>query len=193
MTICRHSTLRFEIAIMALTSDKKPYFGLTGRALTFWITFACSVDMLMFGYDQAVFSGVIVTQDFLEIHGMVGKTQLISTLAAIYDIGCFFGAIIAFSIGERLGRTKSIKIGTTIMSIGAILMTASFSLPQIFVGRIILGFVASIIPSKHFLEVFLTGFHTTGSATESTRRLLPYGKPRPPLPTCAASWSCSRC
>lgn len=109
---------------------KKPYLGLTGKWLTVWITFACSVDMLMFGYDQAVFSGVIVSQDFLELHDLVGpeKTSLLSTITAIYDIGCFVGAIIAFTIGERLGRKKSIIAGTTIMSVGAVLMTASFSL-----------------------------------------------------------------
>lgn len=127
--------------MMAFTTYEKPYFGLTGGWLTFWITFACSVDMLMFGYDQAVFSGVIVTENFLVLHDLVGpsKTQVLSTVTAIYDVGCFLGAIAAFTIGERLGRKKSIIIGTSIMSVGAILMTTSFSLAQMFVGRIILG------------------------------------------------------
>lgn len=111
----------------------------------------------MFGYDQAgkrllpsseayanthkVFSGVIVTDDFLELHDLVGpeKTRMLSTITAIYDIGCFVGAILAFTIGESLGRTKSILIGTAIMSIGAILMSSSYSLAQMFVGRIVLG------------------------------------------------------
>jgi hypothetical protein len=34
----------------------KPYFGLTGGWLTFWLTVACATDMTLFGYDQAVFS-----------------------------------------------------------------------------------------------------------------------------------------
>ena len=62
-----------------------------------------------------------------------------STVAAIYDVGCFIGAIIAFTVGERLGRKKTIILGTAIMSIGVILKTSSFSLPQMFVGRVILG------------------------------------------------------
>ncbi|KAG7055929.1 sugar transporter [Colletotrichum scovillei] len=126
---------------MATAVAKPPYFGLKGKWLTYWITFACSVDMLMFGYDQAVFSGVIVTDDFLELHDLVGpeKTRMLSTITAIYDIGCFVGAILAFTIGESLGRTKSILIGTAIMSIGAILMASSYSLAQMFVGRIVLG------------------------------------------------------
>ena len=135
--------------MLSQTEEKPPYFGLTGKKLMFWITFACSVDMLMFGYDQAVFSGVIVTDDFLVLHDLVGpeKTTVLSTVTAIYDVGCFFGAIIAFTAGERFGRKKMIIIGTTIMAIGAILMTASFSLPQMFVGRIVLGLV-SLSPSS---------------------------------------------
>lgn len=128
---------------MTSVTGKKPYFGMTGKWLTFWITFACSVDMLMFGYDQAVFSGVIVTDDFLVLHDLKGpsRTTVLSTITAIYDIGCFFGAIIAFTVGERLGRKKAILVGTTIMAIGAVFKTASFSLPQMFVGRIVLGYV----------------------------------------------------
>jgi sugar porter (SP) family MFS transporter len=93
----------------------------------------------MFGYDQAVFSGVIVSNDFLDKLHLRGKTTMISTISAIYDIGCFIGSLVAFTIGERIGRKKSIYIGTTIMSIGVILMSSSYSLAQLFVGRIILG------------------------------------------------------
>lgn len=85
--------------------------------------------------------GVIVTQDFLEVHNLVGptKTSLLGTVTAIYDIGCFLGAIAAFSIGERLGRKKSIMLGTTVMAIGAILQIASYGVPQMIVGRIVAG------------------------------------------------------
>lgn len=33
----------------------KPYFGLRGGWLTFWVTVACATDMMLFGYDQGVF------------------------------------------------------------------------------------------------------------------------------------------
>lgn len=124
---------------------------------------ACATDMMLFGYDQGVFSmspfpfhiytnppgyqwpissgGVVVTPDFLEVHDLVGptKTKVLSTVAAIYDIGCFFGAILAFTVGERLGRKKSILLGSVIMAVGTILQASSYSLPQMFIGRIVLG------------------------------------------------------
>ncbi|KAF2090859.1 general substrate transporter [Saccharata proteae CBS 121410] len=117
----------------------RPYFGLTGGKLTFWVTVACATDMTLFGYDQGVFGGVVVTQDFLDTLGLNGKTTLTSTVTAIYDVGCFFGAIAAFMIGEPLGRKNSILLGTTIMSVGAILQISAFSVAQMIVARIIAG------------------------------------------------------
>ncbi|KAJ4057359.1 hypothetical protein NW761_003036 [Fusarium oxysporum] len=97
--------------------------------------------MTLFGYDQGVFSGVVVTQDFLKLHNLVGptKTNVLATVTAIYDIGCFVGAVIAFTIGERLGRKKAIIVGTVIMSIGTVIKVTSYSLPQMIVGRVVLG------------------------------------------------------
>ncbi|KIW47827.1 uncharacterized protein PV06_00487 [Exophiala oligosperma] len=120
---------------------KQPYFGLKGGWLTFWISVACATDMTLFGYDQGVFGGVIVTPDFLKVHNLGGdsKTSLLGTVVAIYDVGCFFGAVTAVWLGEKLGRRKSVLVGTTIMSIGAILQIASFSTAQMIVGRIVAG------------------------------------------------------
>lgn len=97
--------------------------------------------MTLFGYDQGVFGGVIVTQDFLDTLGLAGPshTGTVGTVTALYDVGCFFGAVAAFSIGERLGRKKSILVGTTVMSIGAILQISAYSTGQMIVGRIVAG------------------------------------------------------
>ncbi|CAI6101011.1 unnamed protein product [Clonostachys chloroleuca] len=126
-------------------STKKPYFGFTGGWLTFWLTVACATDMMLFGYDQGVFSGVVVTQDFLVTHDLVGpsKTNTLATVTAIYDIGCFIGAIVAFTVGERLGRKKAVLAGTAIMAVGTVIKASSYSLPQMIAGRIILGLMPS--------------------------------------------------
>ncbi|KAI9861131.1 MAG: hypothetical protein M1824_002629 [Vezdaea acicularis] len=116
-----------------------PYFGLTGGWLTFWISVACSTDMTLFGYDQGVFGGVIVTDDFLQTLGLTNNASLIGTVTALYDVGCFFGAVAAFTLGERLGRKKTIILGTTVMAVGAILQISAYSVAQMITGRIIAG------------------------------------------------------
>lgn len=116
--------------------------------------------MSLFGYDQGVFSkqktlaayqripltvvgGVVISQDYLKTHNLEGddKTNLSAIVTSIYAIGCTVGAIVAFSIGEGMGRKKTIMTGTVIMTIGAILQASSFSVAQMMIARIISGYV----------------------------------------------------
>lgn len=84
---------------------------------------------------------MIVTKDFLDIHHLGGDehTSLLGTVTAIYDIGCFFGAVIAAWLGEKIGRRKTVLVGTSVMTVGAILQISSYSTAQMIVGRIIAG------------------------------------------------------
>jgi len=51
----------------------------------------------------------------------------------------FIGAMSAFVFGENLGRKRTFMIGVIVMSIGAILQTAAFSVAQMIVARLITG------------------------------------------------------
>ncbi|KAJ9151858.1 general substrate transporter [Pleurostoma richardsiae] len=106
---------------MTILTGKKPYFGLRGGWLVFWVTVACASDMTLFGYDQAVFSGVVVTQDFLVLHDLVGpgKTKVLSTVTAIYNVGCFIGAIIAFTIVQMFVGRIVLGVGNGINTTAA--------------------------------------------------------------------------
>ncbi|KIA75576.1 hypothetical protein HK57_00679 [Aspergillus ustus] len=95
--------------------------------------------MILFGYDQGVFGGVVVTQDFLDTLNLHNDPKLLGTVTAIYDVGCLFGAIAAMIWAERWGRKASVIYGTTIMSAGAILQITAYGVPQMIVGRIIAG------------------------------------------------------
>lgn len=48
------------------------------------------------------------------------------TVVSVYEVGCFFGALLAFFIGEKLGRRRMMILGGVIMIIGTIITTASF-------------------------------------------------------------------
>ncbi|CAF9934910.1 MAG: hypothetical protein HETSPECPRED_009404 [Heterodermia speciosa] len=120
---------------MTLFGYDQGVFGTLGTAET--ISFLTGYWMA----DRGVLGGVIVTPDFLDTLKLNGpeNTSLVGTVTALYDVGCFFGAVAAFSLGERLGRKKSILVGTTVMSIGAILQIAAYSTGQMIAGRIIAG------------------------------------------------------
>ena len=52
------------------------------------------------------------------------------TVTALYDIGWPFDVIATITIGDPLGRKKTILLRTTIVSVGAILQVSAFSVPQ---------------------------------------------------------------
>lgn len=119
---------------------------LVGKALNWAITATAGSGFLLFGYDQGVMSGLLTgdafTRTFPEIDttdGAGGSASLQGTVVAIYEIGCFFGAIFCLMFGEYLGRRWCIMIGCVVLSIGAALQASSFGIPQMIVGRIVAG------------------------------------------------------
>lgn len=78
-----------------------------------------------------------MTDDFLDTLNLQGpsKSGLLGTVSALYAIGCCLGSILAMVVGEPLGRKKTILLGTTVMSIGAILQITAYGVPQMIVGR----------------------------------------------------------
>jgi hypothetical protein len=59
-----------------LELSSKPYFGLRAGWLTFWIIVACGTAMMLFGYDQGAFGGVIITEDFRDAMALKGDTHV---------------------------------------------------------------------------------------------------------------------
>lgn len=61
-----------------------------------------------------------------------------------------FGAFCCIKLGDRLRRIRTIAVGSVLTIIGSILLSASFSLGQLIVGRLVLGFgfgcISSTVP-----------------------------------------------
>jgi MFS family permease len=115
-----------------------PLQNLQGTALLAGITFAAGRAFLLFGYDQGVFGGLLGNDAFLETFNNPAPV-IQGQITPTYDLGCFFGAILAMFVGDKLGRKKTIGIGCSILIIGAVLQAASYNLPQLTIGRFIAG------------------------------------------------------
>ncbi|KAF7721842.1 hypothetical protein EC973_004078 [Apophysomyces ossiformis] len=113
-------------------------FTLKGKALFRAATLLAAVGFLLFGYDQGVMSGVVANELFKKEMGDP-DSGLTGTIVAIYEIGCMFGALSTGTIGDRLGRRKTIRLGCLILCIGAIIQTASVNSGMMIVARIITG------------------------------------------------------
>lgn len=60
-------------------------------------------------------------------------------LFIIFHLGCMFGALSCGTIGDILGRKRTIRVGSIILIVGAILQAAMIDLPMAIVSRIITG------------------------------------------------------
>lgn len=119
---------------------------LKGNVLVAAITSVCASGFLLFGYDQGVMGGVVVSAEFLKTMDHPSSIML-GTITSLYDVGAVFGAIGAAFLAEPLGRKRSLIIGTIILSIGTIIMGTSYERIQFMVARVITGFGIGSITS----------------------------------------------
>lgn len=122
---------------MLVTKTGLPW--LRGKPLSWAITSVCATAFLLFGYDQGVMSGVILSKYWLDTMGHP-RTVIVGTIVAVYDVGAVFGAILAALTAERLGRKRALMAGTVLLIIGSVLMGAAMEQAMMFAGRVFTGF-----------------------------------------------------
>ncbi|KAK2776617.1 hypothetical protein FQN53_002560 [Emmonsiellopsis sp. PD_33] len=113
---------------------------LSGFWLLFYITLGNAATMCWFGYDQGVFSGVLISEDFLKHFPDVRRANVNGITSSCFSVGAFLGCMFACAFGDHFGRRRSNFIGLACNSVGAVLQITSFHLPQMIIGRLINGF-----------------------------------------------------
>lgn len=95
---------------------------LEGNALLATVTTLTCLGFLLIGYDNGLMGGFVNSPAFTGTLGIDTKTNagtnMIALVVAVYEIGCFIGAVTTSFIGEGLGRRKSVLIGVIILIIG---------------------------------------------------------------------------
>ncbi|KAI8677605.1 hypothetical protein NCS56_00650800 [Fusarium sp. Ph1] len=122
---------------------------LQGRALILTVSVLTSLGFMLIGYDNGLMGGLVNTPSFNNSFDSPSP-DMVGVIVAIFEIGCFFGAICAAVWGERLGRRRTIFLGCIVMTAGAVLQSASYGRAQLIAGRIVsglgLGVVNSTVP-----------------------------------------------
>lgn len=147
---------------------------LRGAALNWSIGIIASCGFLMFGYDQGVLSGLLTLDDFQKNQALMtpledsnplcwnddgsrderychGDANTQAAGVALYQIGCFLGAVLILFYGETWGRRSSTFWGSAIMILGTIMQAGSFEYGLFISGRVVggvgNGMVTSTIPT----------------------------------------------
>ncbi|KAJ5613291.1 hypothetical protein N7510_006485 [Penicillium lagena] len=112
---------------------------LDGRSLEIVLTAANSAAQAWYGYDQGVVSGILISQDFINVFPQTKVSSIQGITASCFSLGNLVGCLLAACYGNRLGRKNTLRTGSIISAIGAVLQFSSYSFAQLIVGRVING------------------------------------------------------
>jgi len=90
---------------------------------------------------QIYIGGILTIASFEQRFGLVGEETLKGVIVGSYDLGCLLGALLTYPIGERIGRKRSILLGTTVMMIGAFLQSLAGNFRVMVAGRSVFLFL----------------------------------------------------
>ena len=129
--------------------------GLSGRPLRLYITFTAVIGFSLFGYNQGMMAGILNGKEFVKTFPILrmpteptaSEEHYINVIrggvTSCYEIGCFFGALFSMFYGDRLGRTRLIAMGASILIVGALITTVCFrahwEVGQFVIGRVVSG------------------------------------------------------
>lgn len=147
---------------------------LAGKTLNYAIGFIASCGFLMFGYDQGVLSALLTLDDFQkdiilmtprdqandlcwldnptntepDPNNCAGSPSIQAAGVAIYQIGCFLGAVLILFYGETWGRKSSTFWGSLIMIIGTVMQAGAHEYGLFVAGRVVGGVGNGMVTSS---------------------------------------------
>lgn len=138
------------------------YFGATGHALSvIQIALIVCPAFILFGYNQAGLGGLLTTEDWTRTFPQIDtvhttgsdkktKSTLQGLVVATFTLGALVGSLSCSWSGNKFGRRNVIFCAAVCTLVGEILECSAFGLPQLIVGRVIVGLgigqLSSIVP-----------------------------------------------
>ncbi|KAL5356691.1 general substrate transporter [Aspergillus floccosus] len=98
-----------------------------------------SLGALLFGYDQGVMGMIVADQRWKDLM-KPQNSWVTGAVVSMYDVGCFIGAMSTGILADWYGRERMLAIASVVFIIGAVLQAASYTIVQIIIGRIVLGY-----------------------------------------------------
>ncbi|PCH43224.1 general substrate transporter [Wolfiporia cocos MD-104 SS10] len=139
--------------------------GASGRRLIYTINFVAGLAIFFFGYDQGMMGGVNTAPDYVRVMGLgystyegpsegyvatITKPTRQGGIVSIYYFGTLLGCLIAGVLGDRLGRIKTMAIGSVWVLVGAALQCSAQNLAWMCCARVVngigTGFLNAIVP-----------------------------------------------
>lgn len=113
------------------------------------VALTASIAGALFGYDTGIISAVLVYLGS-DLDGRLASSKEKELITSLCSGGAFVGAIFAGLTADKFGRKVAIYVGCVLFVVGAILQGAAYSVVQMSVGRLVVGFgvgsAAMVVP-----------------------------------------------
>ncbi|PLW58331.1 hypothetical protein PCANC_00559 [Puccinia coronata f. sp. avenae] len=116
-----------------------------GQSMVWAVNIVAGIAIMFYGFDQGVMSGVNNTLNYQHEMGIFSQPQSeadaakIGGIVAVYYVGTFIGALIGGSLGDRIGRLKTIVFACFWAVIGASLQASAQNITWMCCARVITG------------------------------------------------------
>lgn len=135
--------------IMAPNDGPSRMHGLHGKKLLYFTSVFVSLGVFLFGYDQGVMSGIITGPYFKNYFNQPSRAE-VGTMVAILEVGALIASLSVGTLGDLLGRRRTILLGALIFLVGGAFQTFANGMPMMLLGRIIAGLgvgaLSTIVP-----------------------------------------------
>ncbi|KAI3406010.2 HGT3 [Candida oxycetoniae] len=122
---------------------------LVGKALLNFTSIFVSLGVFLFGFEQGLMSSLI-TNNYFKYYYHDPSPAAIGIMIAILEIGALFSSFVAGRVGDFVGRKRTIRYGSFIFVVGALIQALSPNIWVLsggrFVGGIAIGFLTTIVP-----------------------------------------------
>ncbi|KAF5359595.1 hypothetical protein D9756_003421 [Leucocoprinus leucothites] len=121
-------------------AGKSGWAGLVQNRKVFAIAVFASLGGLLYGYNQGVFSSVLVMSSFKDrMASAVNDSGKQGWLVAILELGAWFGVLLTAYFADKLSRKYTIVLAVCVFCVGVIVQTAAKEPSSIYGGRFVTG------------------------------------------------------
>ncbi|EJD39501.1 general substrate transporter [Auricularia subglabra TFB-10046 SS5] len=99
-----------------------------------------AIGSFLFGYDSGII-GSVISREFTHFHDYFDSPDaaLTGAIVSTFAGGCFFGAMAAGFLADKVGRKRTIQIGSLVACFGCALQTGAQNVAFLIAGRIVAG------------------------------------------------------
>lgn len=136
-----------------------------------------AIGSFLFGYDSGIV-GSVISPAYVHFHDYFNAPSegVLGAIVSLFAGGAFFGAIMAGYTADKIGRKRTIQLGSIIAIVGCTIQTAAVNVGMLIAGRFIAGWsigVLSMIVPMYQAEI--SPPHARGLLSGWTQLMIGWG------------------